>query len=476
MKKMIILLLVTLQLSAQNTVQTKEESLQNDPLFHANRKTGLSLYDAVTRAILQSPKLEAAQQYVIQEKQNVREAEAGHLPVVNISGDAGYENRETSPDTSDPLSTGTSYETLYHYKKTELFATITQNLWAGYSIENAINEKDANLKAALFDYRDQLEQLVIDITNAYFDVVYNEIALKISQKNMKNYEKILKIVTIKEKNGAATKGDVNFIRANVDNARTALVQNQKALNDALSKYTYLLQTEDKEMLPYETMAPLYIADLNTSLQDADHFNAKLLRQKAYIKASKFGFLTRKGDFQPRVDFTINAESRNEFDVGLGKRDKVNALVTFNYNLYNGGKDEAKAIRYLAKLKEQKYLYSDLQRNLVFDIKVLNQAVGSLQESLKLTESEVLSARKVVNSYWIAFQHGTQDLQALQLAQRNLNSAELNYALYKKNLLVNNFELMRKTGVLLQLLSVKYKKDASEFPTDANIFYNFNNLK
>ena len=218
-------------------------------------------------------------------------------------------------------------------------------------------------------------------------------------------------------------------------------------------------------------------DLNTSLKYADNNNAKILKQKAYIKSTSFGFLSTKGSFQPKVDFSVNGETRNEFDIGLGQREKLTALVTFNYNLYNGGKDEAKAIRLMHKMQEQKFLYQDLKRSLTFEIKVLHRSVSSLSESLKLTESEVLAARKVVKSYWIAFQHGTQDLQALQLAQRNLNRAEQDYAKYKKDLIKNNYALMRKTGTLLKNLSLEYEKETKDFKSiDLNLYSKYNDLE
>ena len=473
----IILVLATVfnlyALESKDAIEIK--SLKEDKLFQATRKDGLSIYEAIKRAVEISPRINAASQVVIQDREKLHEAEAGHLPVINFSGDTGYETRQLKDDANNPSSTPVSTE-VSRYKKADLYLTITENLWSGGSIENAIDEKDASLKASLYDYRDKLENLVVDVANSYFEVVYGEITLKIALKNMEHYEKILNIVSIKEKNGAATKGDVNFISANVDNAKTELVQKQKALADAISKYEYLLETEEQAYFPYETESILYGADLNTSLANADEFNAKLLRQRSYIKATKFGFLATKKNFHPTVDFVVNGENRNEFDIGFGQSQKANALIMFSYNLYNGGRDEATAIRLFAKMKEQKYFYDDIERNLVFDVKVLNQSVSSLSQSLTLKESEVIAARKVVASYWVAFQHGTQDLQALQLAQRNLNQAEQDYATYKKDLILNNYLLMKNTGVLLKFLELPYKKNADEFQGDLNLFYQFSDLE
>lgn len=478
MIKLFLILIISIQLFALEQNTTKEiTNLEDDLLFHAQRENGLTIYDAINRAMRMSPKINASYQTVVQNNQKVREAQAGHLPVVNLSGDLGQETRTYKADAQNPSYSSAPITQIYNYKKTDIYVTLTENLWNGGSIENSVDEKDATRKASMYEYRDKIETLVVNVATAYFDVVYGEIALKISKKNMRNYKKILKIVTIKEKNGAATKGDVNFIRANVSNAQTQLVQRQKTLSDAMAQYVYLLQTDKIENLPYEIATDFYNEDLNTTLESAQERNAKLLTQKAYIKSTKFAFLATKGKFQPKIDLSINSESRNEFDAGLGRKEKLNALLSFNYNLYNGGKDEATAIRLLSKMKEQKYIFQDLERSLRFGIKVLHRSVHSLSESLQLTQNEVLAARKVVNSYWIAFQHGTQDLQALQLAQRNLNSAEQSYASYKKDLIINNYKLMRKAGVLLQHIKLPYKHEAKSFKADSiEIYDNYLDLK
>lgn len=491
MIKLLLILSVVVNLVALDTNTTKETAplivpdtnttkevpnLENDVLFHADRESGLSVHDAINHAIEMSPKMSAAYESVVQSNQKVKVAEAGHLPVVNLTGDTGIEVRQYALDDNSP-SVSTPITSKSNYKKADLYLTITENLWAGGSIENAVNEKDASAKASLFDYRDKLEALVVETTSAYFDVVYSEIAMKISHKNMKDYEKILHIVNIKEKNGAATTGDVNFIRANVDNAKTELVQKQKALSDAIAQYTYLLQPKSKSDLPYETTTKFYNEDLNTSLENADKFNAKILKQKANIEATAYSFLATKKNFQPKIDLSINGQTKNEYDIGLGKREKVSALITFDYNLYNGNKDEATAVRLLSKMKEQKYLYKDLKRKLAFEIKVLNRSVSSLSQSLQHTQGEVIAARKVVASYWVAFQHGTQDLQALQLAQRNLNRAEQDYAKYKKDLITNNFKLLRKTGNLLQNLSLEFQEDTKDFKAEKlSLYTDYEDLK
>ena len=104
---MIQLLLTTLLLAAPllalESNATKFTTLSEDPLFHAKRESGLSLHDSLNRAIENSPKINAARELVIQDKMKVEEAFAGHLPVVNFSGDGGYEARDVKADPRNPV-------------------------------------------------------------------------------------------------------------------------------------------------------------------------------------------------------------------------------------------------------------------------------------------------------------------------------------------------------------------------------------
>ncbi len=431
--------------------EAQRVSLDDDELFHANREKGYTLLEAIVQSLNNNNKLKASMDKINQSKYQVDEQEAGHLPSIDLSGVAGYERRTSQSGDLDVNNTIEDVE--MKYKKTEAYLTITENLWSGGKIEGRVSEQESKLQGALHEHRDKMESATIEIIKSYFDVVYAEIAVKVSQKNMQNYQKILNIVKIKEENGASTKGDVNFILANVDNAKTALINTQAKLSDAMAKYEYLMQDVNKNNMPFETGMIIPTHNLEDSLAYMSEHNAKILSQKAYIQASAYAMDAQEANYYPTIDFAVNAEKRNEFDVGIGTRDKVNAIVTLSYNLYAGGKDEAGYLRKLARNSELKHLLEDKKRKLVFDIKVIHRAVSSTSDSLELTRSEVIAARKVVESYWIAFKHGTQDLQALQLAQRNLNRSELDYITYKKNLIINDFKLKQDTGELLPYLRI-----------------------
>lgn len=432
-------------------IEREKKELDNDPLFQADREKGFTLIEAIIQSLNNNYKLKASMEIINQAKYKLEEKEGANLPLVDLSGNTGYEARTARSGDLDPNHLIADIN--YQYKKRELYLSITENLWSGGKISGDIGEQDYKLRAALYDYRYKMETATLDVMKAYFDVVYAEIAVKISKKNMLSYQKILDIVKIKEENGAATKGDVNFIQANVDNAKAALVNTKAKLSNAMAKYVYLMQDVKDENMPFETGVIVKTENLEDSLAYMRENNALILRQKAYIQASANAMKAQDAVYYPTIDFSVNAQTIDNFDKGTGKRNKVNALITFNYNLYRGGSDEAKYLSKFARNNELKYALEDKKRKLIYDIKVIHRAVSATESSMELTKNEVVAARKVVESYWIAFKHGNQDLQALQLAQRNLNRSEIDYINYKKNLIISDFKLKKNTGELLKYLHI-----------------------
>lgn len=429
----------------------------NTTLFELNRTKGVTLHSSLHYALEHNYKIQSSKQTLVKSHQKVKEAFSAYLPTLALSGDVGYENRTITPDN---ISDKFGQTSVFDYAKTDLFLTLTQNIWSGGGTQYALKEQQARLKAVYFNHQLTVEKVIIDVISTYFDIVYSEIALNINEKNMQDFKKVLKIMQIKEKNGAATKGDLNFIKANVKNAQSELLSTQTQLIDAKAKYQYLLGLDTLDTLPFELSAPVNLKDLNSSIASLKKKNSKLLRDKAYIDASIFSYKAQKSSYDPKLDLKVNAEARDEKSIregslgAIGQQAKANVMLNFTYNLYKGGRDEAKSKRLLATISEQKFARKNLEYKYIYETKVLHRTLKALDSSIGFVQSEVKSSRKVVDAYWLSFKEGTQDLQALQQALRTKNRAELDYVRFRKQLIVKYFKLLRNSGTLLQVLNIQ----------------------
>ncbi len=435
--------------SSQDTIQTQGQAIsdlvETDSIKTdtngSNLKRGISLKDAILLSLNNSYKIQSAKERVNQAKEKVEEKLAAYMPRVDLY-----------------LNGGGSYLKPYQAKEVKFLKSdeslvITQNIYAGDKHENDVKKERANLKMAIDKYRDKVEEETLKIIEAYLSLIYQKEAIDKARENMTNLQKILDIVKIKEESGAASKGDLNYIKSQVENAKSALVKVESKYKNAISYYEYFVGKLDESKMPIESEFDFELGDLNSTLATTFKQNAKLCVAKSKLKASKYNLHSLRSKYRPKLDLTITTKDKQSGYEAEPQEDRATAMLQLSYNLYNGGKDSAILNGAKSKVRELQYNLADIKRGVKHNTEQLYENVTSTKETLMHTEDEVRSNKKVIDSYWNAFKYGTQDLQALLQAQRSLNRSQLDEIKQKQNYLNSYFKLLQQTGDLLDTLGI-----------------------
>jgi len=410
---------------------------------YISTKKGLNLRDAIIKAVYRNKKLRSLREKVIQAKRVVDQKRALLYPMINIIGSSSKNiNSEEDKDIKD------------NFFKDEAQLSITENLYAGGKTTNDIKDAKARLAAALAKYQQSVEKEILNMIQAYLSVIYEKKSITTNRENIKTLNKILDIVTLKEQSGAATKGDLNYIKSNIENTKSQLVLAESKYKNAISYYEYFVGKIDKGNYPIEENIKVSI-NPNANIEALVLQNPQLKEIKAKIKSLKYELESKKSRFKPTLDLILTTKHKSSSLEGDPTQDKNSAALSFNYPIYNGGADKARIFETKSKIDEQKYKYIDLKRSLTFNaIQILNN-MNSTKESLQHIKNQLNANQKVVDSYWNAFKYGTQDLQALLLAQNALNSSKLNMLNSEKSYINQYFQLLSSVGALLRYFSIKY---------------------
>lgn len=421
-------------------------------------KKGILLKDAILLSLKKSYKISSGRQKVIQAKRKVDEKLAAYRPTVNLT-----------------LNAGGAYLSPYQaseekFLKSDESLVINQNIYAGGKHENEIKREKANLKAAEEKFKSQVEEETLKVIDAYLSLIYQKMGIEITRNNMLSLKKILEIVTIKEEAGAATKGDLNYIKSQVENASSALVKSESKYQNAIAFYEYYVGELDESNRPIEYEFTLELEDEKSTLEKMYHNNAKLQVATAKMEAEKYNLTAQKSKFKPTVDFSITGKDKQSGFLSEPQEDRATALLSLNYNLYNGGKDKAIVLATKSKIAELQFKLIDLKESTEYNTKQMYENILSSRDSLVHTQKEVDANLKVIESYWAAFKYGTQDIQALLLAQRALNRSELDVIKEKQSYTNGYFKLMEQTGTLLKILHLEDFIDARKIIQNKSISY------
>ncbi len=445
----------------------KKISVSNNivPSYHDNntsetKKAGISLHEAILYALKKSYKISAAREKVIQAKRKLDEKKAAYLPKVDLSANAGgaYLSPYQAPEVK--------------YLKSDESLTINENIYAGGKHRYEIKREEANLRVEQEKFRDKVEEETIKIIDAYLSLIYQKKAIIIERNNMKSLQKVLHIVETKERAGAASKGDLNYIKSQVENASSALVKAESKYQNAIAFYEYFIGHLEESTTPNEDHFTFEVESQEEILNKMQKHNAKLQIAKAKIEAQRDNLRSQKAKFHPTLDLSITAKDKQSGYASEPQEDRVTGLLSFNYNLYNGGKDRAKLLGTKSKIEELRYKAHDTQEGSEYNTKQLYQNLLSSEDTLTHTQNEVDANRKVIDSYWVAFKFGNQDLQALLLAQRALNRSQQDLIKEQQAYTNGYFKLMQQTGTLLNVLGLADFTDAKKIIQDTSLNYFF----
>jgi len=421
-----------------------------------SKKTGLNLRDAILKALSRNKKILSLKEKVIQAKRIVDQKRATLYPIVNLTG-----------TTSKNINSEEGKEDKDNFFKDEAQISITENLYAGGKTTNDIKMAKAKVKSALSKYQQSLEKEILNIIQAYLSVIYEKKSITANRENIKALNKILNIVTIKEKNGAATKGDLNYIKSNIENTKSELVLAESKFKNSISYYEYYVGDINDGNYPIEENIKVSI-NPNANIEKLVLKNPQLKELEAKIKSLKYELESKKSRFKPTVDLILTAKNKSSSLEGDPSQRKKSAALSFNYPIFNGGADKARLFELKSRIDEQKYKYIDLKKSLTFNaIQILNN-MSSTKDSLEHIINQLHANQKVVDSYWNAFKYGNQDLQALLLAQNALNKTKLDKLRSEKSYTNQYFQLLSSVGALLRYFGIEYLVNVNTINQHAKI--------
>ena len=406
---------------------------------------GISLHKALLIALNRSKKILSLREKVIQQKRKVDEKRGAFMPNVTLYSNAGYNYVHTRSDK----------KTEDKYPTADAQLSITENIYAGGKHSASLKKEKAKLKSESASFREKVEDETLKIIEAYLNLYYQKKAIDIENKNMQNLQKILKIVQIKEKNGATSKGDLNNIKSKVENASSALVKASSKYQNTLAFYEYFLGKDNAKYKPSQGEFHFSVYSKKQLFKNFEKYNAKLQINRYKLLAQKYDYQAKKAPFRPNVDLIVTGKEKfSKANVDPYRDEKASAVLSLNYNLYKGGQDKAKLLASKSKIAQLQYQYTDMLESTKYNLKQLFENISSLDDSLIHTKKEVDANKKALQSYWDSFKYGNQDIQTLLLAQRALNRSQQDLLKEKENYILGHFKLLKQTGEILQFLHIE----------------------
>ena len=155
---------------------------------------------------------------------------------------------------------------------------------------------------------------------------------------------------------------------------------------------------------------------------------------------------------PRFGLSIASDYRRDVLGATGRAFDARAMVTFSYQLYNGGATTAIKHRIGARLRQADFELDRRRREVEQDIRIDYAALGAAKEKIATIEDEITSAQRVADLYKQQFRGGRRTVFDLLDSEQLLFGARAKQIANQLALRAAEYRVLQKLGGLFDLVS------------------------
>lgn len=321
---------------------------------------------AVQHALVSNPDILQNKAKSLAAAEAVRRAEGAYMPTVDVKGSLGKEQTQT-PITSaiggaqsdDPMT------------RKETAIEINQNIFSGFALTGEAQRLFHAWRAQEFKTLGIAEDLVLDVTEKYLDVLRNQQLLMLARENLKEHQLIYNKIEERANAGLSRRAELEQARSRLSLAHANYLSVENDLRDAKVSFIRIVgQPAHHLTWPRVPTARDLPKSIQNAIQKGLDNHPTLLSAHADVLEAKAQHKVANAENYPKLDLFLDVRQNRNLDGLFGMNNEKLALVRLTYNVYRGGAD-------LAKQRETAYQIQE-----AYELK--NNTILQIEEKVRLS--------------------------------------------------------------------------------------------
>lgn len=400
--------------------------------FAAPDARAVTLVEAVEAALANNPDIGIVQSDRRAVEQELRQARGLFLPSVDLRAAAGPEYTDSPTTRAQDGDSETEF-------RVESRLTVTQLLFDGFASHSEVDRQLARLDSAARRVLEASEFVALDAIQAYLDVLRNQAIVELAQENERQLSRIQGQVRQLADQGRGGIADVRQAEARVASAQESIAISEGNVRDALARFERVVGVDIG--VPVEPTVPASVipASGQQAASVARLENPTVKIRASDLKVAQAELVGSRAGFFPSLNLELGAGANNDLDGVDGRNLDASALVVMNYNLFRGGIDTAREQEAYERLREQRFLLEQAQRDAAETASLAYSALETARAQAAALSAQSEANLRTRNAYAEEFQLGQRSLLDLLdaeneffVARTNLVTAQLNeaFAVYR----------------------------------------------
>lgn len=405
-------------------------------VLSANNAKADDIFAALAKTYNSNPTLQAARAGLRAVDENVALAKTGYRPQISLRG--GYRDGENK------VKKGVGNDGDYDSLSGSVNAS--QPLFNGYSTVNSVKAADRTVKAAQNNLANIEQNIFVEASTAYLDVVQNRAIVDLQKNNEQLLKKKLDETMERFKVGEVTRTDVSQAKARYSQAIAARIASEGTLQASVATYEEYIGSEPGDLTEPEKIKDLVPTNYDAALDEAMR-NSYTIKQAQNLYAAKgYEVYSNIGELLPTLSLDGSlGRSKAEQNRNKSTVDNAEWGVNLSMPLYAGGSTNA-------KIRQSKYQKWQAQEGVLEAKRAVKSAVQSAWENMKANESQLKAIADQIDASRIALD-GVQKEEALGNrtildvldAYQELLNSEVNDVKARRSYYVSAMNLLASMG-------------------------------
>lgn len=381
-----------------------------------------TLKEAVSQTIETNPYILRAVNERRSREQDVEQARAGYKPTVDLLAGAGYEYSD-NPSTRAQLRANGASNRGEEMDRTELELTARQMIFDGYLTKNEVERHQARVQVASYDISGIAQNTALRAIEVYLELIKQQTDLELARDNLEAHQRIYDQIRLRSESGVGRKADMAQIEGRLALAKSNVIASKNNVNEAEANYRRVIGMAAGQLERPNALGDVLPQTVEEAVAKGLEMHPTLKSAMADVEATQAQHRAAKYNYSPRFDVEMGISKNSDLDGVDGRNEDAYAMLRMRWNLYNGGKDDARVEQTVHQINEAMEIQNNTAREVEESVRLAWTSYEATSQQVDYLKRHVDSAKQTREAYTKQFNIGQRTLLDLLDTENEVFEAE-----------------------------------------------------
>ena len=387
----------------------------------------------------------------------IDEVKSGYYPTLDVHGGVGYDYANNPTTRAQHVDGGVALT------RKELGFEFRQMLFDGFLTRNEVTRTTEATNAEAYGTFGEADFVALDAVRAFLNLLRRTELLGEAEENLEIHKTTNDQVKLRSERGVGKKADEEQSISRLARAETNEKAERGNILDANTAFLKVVGKLPGDLEPPEPPQSALPADIDTAVEEAVANNPILKAAESDIKEATAQKESAEAPFFPTLHFEVSGRNDDDLDGSAGQDDEVQAMLRLRYNLFRGGKDDARRKETTALLSQAQDIRDTTYRQVVESMRLAWAAYETVSSQLEYFGTHRDAAIKTHESYQQQFNIGQRTLLDLLDSANEMFTAKSDYTEARYDQMIAMYRILAAMGKLNDHLQVALPKEATPLP-------------